>query len=140
MLDVEKFTVFKSPRSCIHHLICLSCKVTGDEKGCLTRRYKRPRSLPAPMDVEVDPLNAHATAKVLSQNMATCLQQRSEITISNPSQPKTMPVSSRLLIVRSPFGLSAMIKWALMSSGHSSGHAQNFVASKPGVLPSRMRL
>ena len=86
------------------------------------------------MDVEVEPLNAQATAEVLSQNIAMFLQHKSSITISKPSQPSTIPASSRSLIVKSPSGFSAVTKRALISSGHSSCQTQYLDRSSPGVM------
>ena len=83
----------------------------------LIRRCRNRNSAAAFAEVVVEPFTSHATADVLSQNIPTCLYERSGTTSSRTSQPRTMPASSKSLIVMVPFDISSF-----MSSGHSTCH------------------
>ena len=103
--------------------------VNEDARRSRMRRWRKRRSAPATEDVVVEPFLSQDMADVLSAKIPTCLYSKVVKSSSVASHPKTMPASSRSLIVRTPLS-----NRALMSVGHSYCHTTGGIVSFPDTM------
>ena len=103
--------------------------VNDDARRSRMRRWRKRRSAPAAFDVVVEPFWSQAIADVLSAKIPICLYSRDVNSSSVASHPRTMPASSKSLMVRMPLSKSARI-----SLGHSYCQTTGGTVSLPDSM------
>ena len=95
--------------------------------ACMCMPRKRRRRIDANEDPDIS-LNAHSTAKVLSQKRAAWVFDSLDVRHSSASQFRTSPVSSRSFMVSVP-----SFKRSFTFCGHSSFHMIGPILFSPDV-------